>query len=101
MGKRYCVAARAPNSSRRRSTFNLPNPARRGRKNFREPLATLLKSEKTAPRFFAKCRKGLVRAPAAVRRAAQTPCCSALEDMAMRTDFDFAPFYRSTIGFDR
>src|SRR3954469_3612909 len=45
--------------------------------------------------------QGLVRAPAAVRRAAQTPCCSTVEDMAMRTNFDFSPFYRSSIGFDR
>src|ERR1700761_9577905 len=51
--------------------------------------------------FSPSAGKDLVRAPAAVRRAAQTPCCSALEDMAMRTDFDFAPLYRSSIGFDR
>src|ERR1044072_4467443 len=59
-----------------------------------------LEIEKTRSKIFlAKCRKGLVRAPAAVRGAAQTPCCSALEDMAMGTDF--APFSRSSIGVDR
>jgi molecular chaperone IbpA len=28
------------------------------------------------------------------------PCCSK-EDVAMRTTFDFAPLFRSSIGFDR
>src|SRR3954467_537297 len=42
---------------------------------------------------------GLVRAPADARRTASYPCCS-MEDVAMRT-YDFAPLWRSSIGFDR
>lgn len=28
------------------------------------------------------------------------PCCS-MEDVAMRTTFDFSPLFRSSVGFDR
>jgi molecular chaperone IbpA len=32
--------------------------------------------------------------------ALSRPCCS-MEDMVMRSAFDFSPLYRSTVGFDR
>jgi molecular chaperone IbpA len=43
---------------------------------------------------------GLARAPADVRRAARTHVAQLKEDVAMRT-YDFAPLWRSSIGFDR
>src|SRR6188474_1084685 len=37
--------------------------------------------------------------PAALRGAGRNP--SLTRRMTMRTDFDFAPLYRATVGFDR
>ena len=33
--------------------------------------------------------------------AAHVPCCFGKEDVEMRTEYDFSPLFRSTVGFDR
>ncbi|ACE94774.1 probable small heat shock protein (plasmid) [Rhizobium etli CIAT 652] len=47
----------------------------------------------------AQKRAGSPRGDIGLRRVS-TPCCFT-EDMAMRNELDFAPLYRSSIGFDR
>ena len=39
--------------------------------------------------------------PKALIPATPRTCVALKEDMAMRTNTDFAPFFRSTVGFDR
>src|SRR3712207_2792401 len=61
----------------------------------------LLKSGKTVPNIMiAKAFQRLGHTGAGGCPALSDPCCS-LEDMAMRSAFDFSPLYRSTVGFDR
>jgi molecular chaperone IbpA len=50
--------------------------------------------------MFAKAFQRLGHTGAGGCPALSDPCCS-MEDMVMRSAFDFSPLYRSTVGFDR